>query len=137
MERDLPDLSRISALPAYRRLMRACACRLGGVVNQTELGRDISLSQPTVRRYLNLLETSYLLVRLPAYAVNRTKRLIKSPKLYWCDTRLALHLSGHPPPSGAHLENLVLQDLLAWAGLRTAILRSITGGQLLAKRWTS
>ena len=118
LERDLLDISRVSALPDYRRLMRACAYRLGGVVNQTELGRDIYLSQPTVRRYLNLLETSYLLVRLPAYAVNRTKRLIKSPKLYWCDTGLALHLSGHARPSGAHLENLVLQDLLAWAGLR-------------------
>ena len=89
-------------------------------MNQTKLGRDVSLSQPTVRRYLNLLETSYLLVRLPAYAVNRTKRLIKSPKLYWCDTGLALHLSGYAPISGAHLENLILQDLLAWSGLRTS-----------------
>ena len=47
---------------------------------------DVALPQPTVGHYLNLLETSYLLVRLPAYAVNRTKRLIKSPKLYWGDT---------------------------------------------------
>jgi predicted AAA+ superfamily ATPase len=52
-----------------------------------------ALQQPTVHRYTNLLETSYLLVRLSAYAVNRTKRLIKAPKLYWGDTGLALHLS--------------------------------------------
>jgi predicted AAA+ superfamily ATPase len=72
------------------------------------------MSQPTVHRHLDLLETSYQLVRLPAYAVNRTKRLLKSPKLYWCDTALALHLAGETEPRGAHLENLVLSDLLVW-----------------------
>ena len=50
--------------------------------------------------------------------MNRTKRLIKSPKLYWCDTGLALHLSGQNEPGGAHLENLVLHDLLAWRDSR-------------------
>ena len=78
----------------------------------------MALAQPTVHRYLNLLETSYLLVRLPAYAVNRTKRLIKSAKLYWDDTGLALHLGGSDEPGGAHLENLVLTDLLAWRDVR-------------------
>jgi predicted AAA+ superfamily ATPase len=67
---------------------------------------------------MNLLETSYLLVRLPAYAVNRTKRLIKSPKLYWGDTGVALHLAEGAVPGGAHLENIVLQDLLAWRDAR-------------------
>src|SRR3990170_6237826 len=118
LERDLQMLSSISALPDFRRLMRAACLRLGQLVNQTELGRDIGLPQPTVHRYLNLLETSYILIRLPAYAVNRTKRLIKSPKLYWGDTGLALHLAEEADPGGAHLENLVLQDLLAWRDSR-------------------
>lgn len=61
---------------------------------------------------------SYLLVRLPAYAVNRTKRLIKSPKVYWSDTGIALHLGGVEEPGGSHLECLVLQDLLAWRDAR-------------------
>lgn len=117
LERDLLDLAAISALPDFRRLMRAACLRLGQLVNQTELGRDTSLPQPTVHRWLNLLETSYLLVRLPAYAVNRTKRLIKTPKMYWGDTGVALHLAG-TEPGGAHLENLVLQDLLAWRDAR-------------------
>ena len=98
--------------------MRAACLRLGQLVNQTQLGRDVGLPQPTVRRYLNLLETSYLLIRLPAYAVNRTKRLIKSPKIYWGDTGVALHLSQETQPRGAHLENLVLHDLLAWRDAR-------------------
>ena len=94
LERDLQALASISALPDFRRLMRATCLRLGQIVNQTELGRDVALLQATVHRWLNLLETSYLLVRLPAYAVNRTKRLIKAPKLYWGDTGVALHVAG-------------------------------------------
>ncbi len=117
LERDLQDLATISALPDFRRLMRAASLRLGQLVNQTELGRDVALPQPTVHRWLNLLETSYLLVRLPAYAVNRTKRLLKAPKIYWGDTGVALHLAA-AEPDGAHLENVVLHDLLAWRDAR-------------------
>lgn len=120
LERDLQDLAAIAALPDFRRLMRAACLRMGQIVNQTELGRDVALPQPTVHRYLNLLETSYLLVRLPAYAVNRTKRLIKAPKLYWGDVGLAMNLAGLREPGGAHLENLVLHDLLSWRDGRTA-----------------
>lgn len=118
LERDLQDLAAISALPDFRRLMRAACLRIGQLVNQTELGRDVALPQPTVHRWLNLLETSYLLVRLPAYAVNRTKRLIKAPKIYWGDTGVAMQLAEMEEPGGAHLENLVLHDLLAWRDAR-------------------
>lgn len=117
LERDLQDLASIAALPDFRRLMRAICLRLGQLLNQTELGRDAAVPQATVHRWLNLLEASYQLVRLPAYAVNKTKRLIKSPKAYWADTGLALHIA-EAEPSGAHLENLVLCDLLAWRDTR-------------------
>lgn len=114
LERDLQRLSTLSALPDFRRLMRATCLRIGQLMNQTGLGRDVALTQSTAHRYLNLLETSYLLVRLPAYSVNRTKRLTKSPKTYWSDTGVAMHLSQDAEPHGSHLENVVLQDLLAW-----------------------
>ena len=117
LERDLQAVSTVASLPDFRRLLRAAALRVGLIVSQTELGRDVALPQPTVHRYLNLIETSYLLQRLPAFRVNRTSRLIKSPRMYWGDTGLALHLSG-ADPSGAHLENLVLQDLTAWRDAR-------------------
>jgi predicted AAA+ superfamily ATPase len=135
LERDLQAISSIAALPDFRRLMRAACLRIGQLLNQTELGRDVALPQPTVHRYLNLLETSYLLVRLPAYAVNRTKRLIKTPRLYWADTGIALHLAGEPVLEGAHLENLVLQDLLAWRDARleraeVAYWRTATGEEV-------
>ena len=118
LERDLANLSSVASLVDFRRLVRAACLRVGQVVNQTEMGRDAAIPQPTVHRYLKLLETSYLLVRLPAYAVNRTKRLIKSPKLYWCDTGLALRIAG-TDATPAHLENTVLCDLLAWRDART------------------
>lgn len=118
LERDLQELAAIDNLIDFRRLMRAACLRLGNLVNQADLGRDTRIPRPTVHRYLNLLETSFQLVRLEPYSVNRTKRLIKSPKLYWSDTGLALHLSGNAEPTGAHLENLVLADLLAWRDAR-------------------
>lgn len=135
LERDLQDLAAISALPDFRRLMRAACLRIGQLVNQTELGRDIALPQATVHRWLNLLETSYLLVRLPAYAVNRTLRLIKAPKLYWGDTGVALHLAELDQPTGAYLENVVLHDLLVWRDARleraeVAYWRTVSGAEV-------
>jgi len=118
LERDLSELSSVASLPDLRRLIRAVCLRLGQLVNQSELGRDVATPQATVHRWMNLLEVSYQLVRLPAYAVNRTKRLIKTPKLYWADTGLAMYLAGLPEPTGAHLENLVLTDLLTWRDAR-------------------
>jgi len=119
VERDLQALSAITSRTDFRRTMRAAALRLGHVLNQTDLARDVAVPQPTMHRWLNLLEASYLIVRLPAFATNRTKRLIKSPKLFWGDVGLALHLAGTPEPAGAHLENLVLHDLLAWRDARS------------------
>jgi uncharacterized protein len=116
LERDLQDVANVSSLVDFRRLMRAVCLRLGNLVNQTELARDVGMSQPTVLRHLNALETSCQLIRLPAYGVNRTKRLIKTPKAYWTDTALAMYLAGESQPRGSHLENIVFTDLIAWSG---------------------
>ena len=118
LERDLQVLRAVENLADFRRLMRAACLRIGNLVNQTELGRDVGLAQPQVHRFLNLMETSYQAVRLSPYAVNRTLRLIKSPKLYWSDTGLALFLAGESEARVAHLENMVLTDLLAWRDLQ-------------------
>jgi uncharacterized protein len=120
LERDLQDLSSIDNLVDFHRLMRAACLRLGGVLNQAELGRETGIAAATLHRYLNLLETSFQAVRVEPYAVNRTKRLVKSPRLYWSDTGLALHLGGEAAPRGEHLENIVLTDLLTWREDRSA-----------------
>ena len=93
--------------------MRAAALRIGNLLNLTELSRDTQIPATTVRDYITLLATSYQVVRLEAYAVNRSKRLIKTPKLYWNDAAVALRLAGGSP-RGAHFENYVLTDLLTW-----------------------
>ncbi len=121
LERDLRDLAAVADLADFQRVMRAAALRIGNLLNQSELGRDVRLPAMTVHRYLNLLETSYQVVRLEPYATNRTTRLIKTPKLYWNDPGLAFHLgygTAGAEPSGAHFENLVLCDLLAWRDAR-------------------
>jgi len=114
LERDLQVLASVESLGDFRRLMTATALRVGGILNQAEVARDVAISRPTAHRWLNLLEISYQLVRVPAYAVNRTKRLIKSPKIYWSDVALGLHMTGRTDPGGAHLENLILCDLVVW-----------------------
>ena len=127
LERDLQDVSSISALIDFRRVMGLSALRLGQIINQSELARDAALSQATVHRYLNLLEASYQIVRVPAFTRSRTKRLIKAPKLYWIDTGLAAFLLGVSTASelrghnlaGALLENLVYAQLLIWRETQT------------------
>lgn len=119
LERDLRDIAAIDQISAFRRFMTMASLRIGGLVNQAEIARDAGLAPTTAQRYLDLLDVTYQAVRLPAYAVNRTKRLIKAPKLYWSDTGLAMFLAGETEPRGAHLENIVLADLLAWAALET------------------
>ncbi|MBU4385816.1 MAG: DUF4143 domain-containing protein [Actinobacteria bacterium] len=94
LERDLRQLSQVESLPDFRRVVEALALRTGQVLNQTELARDTQVSQPTVHCYLNLLETGCLLVRVQAFALSRTKRLVKSPKVFWFDPGLPAYLSG-------------------------------------------
>ena len=114
LERDLQSLAAVGNLVDFRRLMRVASHRLGGLINHADIGRDLQMPRTTVQRHLSLLETSFQLVRLPPYSVNRGKRMVKSAKLYWSDPALALWLSGARAASGEHLENLVLADLLVW-----------------------
>lgn len=95
LERDLRQVAQIDALVDFRRLMELLALRSGQLLNQSDLARDAGLSQPTAHRYLNLLETTHLFERAPAYTTNRTTRMLKSPKAYWNDTGLAVFLAGY------------------------------------------
>lgn len=120
LQRDVPELSAIEDVPAFDTIMRSLALRVGTLVNQTQLAREAAIPQSTVNRYVAVLETSFQLFRLPGYAVSRTRRLAKAPKYYWTDVGLALFLARERDPRGEHLENLILQDLLAWRGALVA-----------------
>lgn len=95
LERDLRQISQVDALIDFRRVMELLALRTAQLLNQSEIARDAGLSQPTVHRYLNLLETTHLFERLPPYLRNRTSRLLKSPKVMWADPGLAVFLAGY------------------------------------------
>ncbi|WP_353267358.1 ATP-binding protein [Gemmatimonas sp.] len=114
LDRDLRDLASLNNPLDMRRLMRIAAHRVGQLVNRSAWANEAGVAPTTAFRYLDLLEQSYQLIRLEVYAVNRGKRLIKSPKAYWSDTAMAWHLAGTPPLSGFHFENVVVQDLLVW-----------------------
>lgn len=94
LERDLRQLSQVESLPDFRRLMQAVALRSGGFFSQSDLGREIGVSQASVHRHLNLLEASHLLERVPGYAVSKTTRLRKRPKAYFFDSGAAAFLAG-------------------------------------------
>jgi predicted AAA+ superfamily ATPase len=127
LERDVIQQSPLASLTDYRRTLRAATLTMGQLVNVASMARDVSVTASTVRRYLELMEATHMLGRLPAYAINRTKRLIKSPKIYLGDGGLAAFLAGdhdadtawRSPLAGAYLEQAVLQELLVEASLMT------------------
>ncbi|HVR74895.1 MAG TPA: ATP-binding protein [Planctomycetota bacterium] len=127
LERDLRDLTQVGDLGAFLRVARLASLRNGGLLNHAEIGRDAQVGRSTVQRWLSLLETSFLITLLEPFHESRSKRIIKAPKLYFGDTGLGLFLAGvqdadelrNLPGSGAWLENLILNDLLAWRETQT------------------
>ena len=127
LERDLRQVARIDALLDFRKLMELVALRTGQVLNQSEVSRDAQLSQATVHRYLNLLETTHLFQRLSVYSVSHTTRLLKSPKSYLIDPGLAVFLSGYydidslrrAREFGAYFETLIYHHLRLLTRLMT------------------
>ena len=120
VERDVRQLSEIRNLSNFRRFVRLCAGRVGQLVNLSSLGSDAGVSHTTVRQWLNVLETSYIIFQLQPFHANIRKRLIKSPKLYFYDVGLASYLIGieHPrqiathPLRGFLFENAVIAETL-------------------------
>jgi predicted AAA+ superfamily ATPase len=121
VDRDVRQLSQITDLVAFRTLAQLAALRTGQVLSISTLARDAKLNAVTAGRYLNLLETSFLIRRLPPFLKNRSSRLVKSPKLHFTDSGLAAHMAGintlEPGHDdllrGALFETFVAQNLAA------------------------
>jgi len=118
LQRDIRDLASIEGLADLPRLLGLVAANAGNLVSFAELSRDAAMAQTTLKRYLALLETSFLLQRLAPWSANLGKRLIKTPKLYLADTGLAAHLLGWESDrpeaardAGRLLENFVFMEL--------------------------
>lgn len=120
LERDLPMLG-LSAEPLLmRRLLTMLAHAQGGLANFSQLAASLGIPQRTVMRYVDILEQTFLLRRLPPYFRNIGKRLVKAPKIYLRDTGLLHHLLNidslsaleNHPIRGASWETFVVEDVL-------------------------
>lgn len=94
LERDVRNLKNIENITRFQHFVALCAGRIGQVLNLTSLGDDCGITTNTVISWLSLLECSYIVFRLQPHYKNFSKRLIKSPKLYFYDTGLACSLLG-------------------------------------------
>ena len=120
LQRDVRDLANLEQLTEVPHLLQLLATRSASLLNQAEISRASRLTQTTLKRYLSLLETLFLVQRVPAWARNPGKRLVKAPKVFLPDTGLLswlLDLSpekllGLPGLPGQLVETYVACELL-------------------------
>lgn len=120
IERDIRELLRIEKRREFETFVKLCALRTSQVVNYDDLARDAGVSAGTANSWLSLLEDAFLIRLLPPYLTNRTRRMIKSPKLYFLDAGLAAWLGGWRtaeearlgPMGGALFETHVLAEVI-------------------------
>ena len=120
VERDVRQLINLRDIVKFETFIRLLAGRIGQLLNQAGLANEVGVSAKTIGDWIAVLEASFILYRLPPYFENFGKRLIKSPKFYFCDTGLAAWLLGidtvqqckRDPLRGALFENLVIIEAL-------------------------
>jgi predicted AAA+ superfamily ATPase len=88
LERDVRSLANVSSLRDFERFLRACAWRSASLLNKADLARDIGIAPSTANQWLSVLEASGQIVLLEPWFSNRTKSIVKSPKLYLADSGL-------------------------------------------------
>jgi predicted AAA+ superfamily ATPase len=143
LQRDVRDLSNIEGLTTVPRLLSLLAARATSLLNFSELSRSLAMPQSTLKRYLALLEMTFLLQPLPPWSSNRNKRLVKAPKLMLNDTGLLASLLSlsrdrlltDRPLTGPMLENFVVLELrkqLTWSRVKPQLFhfRTQTGQEV-------
>jgi predicted AAA+ superfamily ATPase len=122
IQREIRDVANVTGLVELPRLLLMLAARAGGTVNFAALGRDLGLPQTTLKRYVALLELTFLVRPLRAWYRNIGQRLVKSPKLAIVDSGLMHHQlgvqDGVPHAAvGSLVENFVAMELVKQADL--------------------
>jgi hypothetical protein len=120
LQRDVRDIININNTDRFLKFLRAAAARTGQLLNVAEIARDVGVSPMTATSWLSLLKMSGIIYLLEPYHRNITKRLIKTPKLYFLDTGLCAYLTEWSSPetleagamSGAILETFVVAEIL-------------------------
>lgn len=120
LEKDVRNLLRIQDQMLFMNFMKMCAARIGSVFNAAQIGTELGVDSKTITRWLSVLQASYLITLLPPYYENVSKRLVKSPKLYFNDPGLACYLLDIESPKqlerdkmrGLVFENMVVMDVI-------------------------
>ncbi len=119
LERDVRSLTNVGSLRDFERFLRACALRSANLLNKADLARDIGIAPSTANQWLSVLEASGQIVLLEPWFSNRTKSIVKSPKLYLTDTGVLCALLNlrtvrdlrQSPSAGAIWETFVFAQL--------------------------
>ncbi len=120
IERDTRQIMNIKDLGMFRRFMSLCAGRTGQILNMHDIGNNLGVDNKTVRQWLSVLESSYIVYLLPPFHGSFNKRVLKTPKLYFYDTGIASFLLGirsandlqHHFAKGALYENFIINELM-------------------------
>lgn len=120
LQRDVRDLAQVGDERAFLRFLRVTAARTGQLLNMADLARDTDISPNTAKHWLSILQTSGIIYLLEPYHNNISKRLIKTPKLYYIDTGLCSYLTQWSDPktleagamSGAMFETYAIIEIL-------------------------
>jgi predicted AAA+ superfamily ATPase len=120
LQRDVRALAKVGDEGVFLKFLRAAAARTGQLLNMSDMSRDAGISPVTAKAWLSILETSGIIYMLEPYFTNVTKRLIKTPKLYFLDTGLASYLTEWSSPetleagamSGSIFETFIFTEIL-------------------------
>lgn len=120
IERDIRALAQIQHLNSFQRFIRLCAARAGSELNLSSLAVETGVSAPTIGAWVSLLKASYIAYTLQPYYANISKRLTKTPKIYFYDSGLLCYLLGIETPAqldnhplkGAVFENIAVTEIL-------------------------
>ena len=120
VQRDLRQLAAVHDLHRFERFVRLCAGRTGQLLNLSNLANDTGISHVTASAWIDLLQTSYIVHLIPPWFTNTSKRLVKSPKLYFYDVGLACWLLGlraadhvvRDPLWGSLFENFIIMEAM-------------------------
>lgn len=120
IDRDVAAFFGLEKIAAFHTFLELAAARTGQLLNYSDLARDAGISVPTAKEWIGILEATSQIMLLRPYHRNISKRMVKSPKLYWLDTGLAAHLARwnsaeslmRGASAGAFFETFVVSEIV-------------------------
>ena len=124
LQKDIRDLANIEGLTELPNILKLIATRVGSTINMSDISRLSGIKNTTLKRYVTLLEHTFLIIKIPAWTKNTEGQFVKSPKIYLNDTGLLNHLVGFEDDAfleqrvnaGACLENFVVMEIIKQLG---------------------